>query len=499
MWIGTMKRASSTVGLGLTVLTLIGLLVLTYFVVPRLWADSAPMALKLTISGSLFVIGCLLSYLALLFLGERYGGKRVMFTTVFGGILTVATLAGIEFLSSFYAPAWPARALRSVPPANPVAATNEPFAEKPWLANPFNSWGMRDVERTIAKPAGGVPRVVFVGDSFVESGLTPMSLPAAVERQAAASGDKIEAINLGVSGTNPRSYYYRTRDVALKLSPDALLLFIYAGNDFIPGGYSMWPSLIDESEGGSLLGSVMPRTNWLLVNRLRLSEFLSGTPAPDGEAEMLHEDLRAPPGERADRLAAHVKKYYYPDLPEEKIREILARGDGRLWRIAEPHEGEQDELMGWMLGGLMSWEARNFDIAKSREDAPRKAFESELRGTLSWIEATDRIAREHKVPLVVFLVPVGGGDPAYAEFWKPWPRAYSWNYVCDEWQTRLVAALSKTQVRFVDLRADLNGVPDTYRKLDGHWSQKGEAIVAGRVEEELERLLGPEKVLDSKR
>ena len=108
---------------------------------------------------------------------------------------------------------------------------------------------MRDSEHTLAKPPDAASRVVFVGDSFVESMFTPLSLPDAVERQAAAAGHPIEAINLGVGATDPRSYYYRTRDVALKLSPDALLLFIYAGNDFVAAddGYSAWPPLVDES------------------------------------------------------------------------------------------------------------------------------------------------------------------------------------------------------------------------------------------------------------
>jgi len=39
--------------------------------------------------------------------------------------------------------------------------------------------------------------------------------------------------------------------VGLKLSPDAILLFFYAGNDFMPPdqGYSIWPRLVDEIAG----------------------------------------------------------------------------------------------------------------------------------------------------------------------------------------------------------------------------------------------------------
>jgi hypothetical protein len=417
--------------------------------------------------------------------------KRLAFGAVFGAILVAASLVGIECLASFYAPSWPMRALRSVPTSNPVTAKAGPVSEQGWSAGPFNSWGMRDTEHSLAKPANGASRVVFVGDSFVESAFTPLSLPAAVQRQVEAAGDTIEAINLGVSATNPRSYYFRTRDVALALSPDGLLLFICTANDFMAAdaGYSPWPPLVDESPGGSLLGTIMPRTNWLLVNRLRLSELLRGNTSLPGETEMLADDLKAPPGERTGRLVAHVKKYYYPDLPEEKIREVLARDNDRLWRLAERNPDEQEYLMGWMLNNLVSWETNDFEVAKSRLDATRLAGDAEVRATLSWIEATDKLARAHGLPLVVFLVPVGSVDPEYADFWKPWPRAYSWNYICDERTTRLVSSLSKSGIRYVDLRETLANIPGTYRKLDGHWSQKGEAIVAGRVALELKSLL----------
>ena len=84
---------------------------------------------------------------------------------------------------------------------------------------------------------------------------------------------------------------------------------------------------------------------------------------------------------------------------------------------------------------------------------------------------------------------VGSVDPDYADFWKPWPRAYSWNYICDERDTQLASSLAKSGIRYVDLRENLANIPGTYRKLDGHWSQKGEAIVADRVALELRSLL----------
>ena len=417
-------------------------------------------------------------------------GRRKLWvlSTLFGVILLSVTLVGIEVLSSFYVPAWPARALNPRPPA-PVRVLQAAYKHQPWIADPDNSWAMRDIERTVAK-SSGTRRAIFIGDSFVESWFTPLSLPAAVQQRLPGGANRMEAVNLGVAATDPRSYYYRIRDVALELQPDAVLLFIYAGNDFMAPdqGYSVWPRWIDELPGGSLVGSIMPRTNWLLVNRLDLAAFFrSRSTAPANDEAMLFAAVTAPREERLKRIVSYVKTHHYPNVPEEQLSEILSRGDNRFFDIAAPRQqGEQEYLLDWMFGTLMSWEARDFEVAKNREDAARIADKRQVEATFSWIEAADRLLRKRGVPLVVFLVPVGSVDPDYADFWKPWPRTYSWNYICDEWHSQLAARLAKTGIRYVDLRENLADVPGTYRKLDGHWSQKGEAIVADRVKAELE-------------
>lgn len=426
--------------------------------------------------------------------------RRLVFGTIFGGVLVVVTLVGIEFLSSFLVPAWPARAMNSREPT-PARVLAAPFQNQSWLADADNSWGMRDVERSIAKTPG-TRRAVFVGDSFVESRLTPLSLPAAVQQRLGGDESGVEAINLSISATDPRSYYYRIRDVALELQPDVVLLFIYAGNDFMAPdqGYSAWPRWIDESAGGSLVGSVMPRTNWLLVNRLgRAAFFRSRSTAPATSEATLFDAVTAPAEERLRRIVSHVRTYHAPNVPEERLAEILSRGDNRLFDIATPRgQGEQEYLMDWMLGTLMSWEARDFEVAASRADGVRLAGKGQVEATFSWIDATHRLLRKRGVPLMVFLVPMGSVDPDYVEFWKPWPRTYSWNHICDEWHSQLAAALKKARIHHVDLRESLADVPGTYRKLDGHWSQKGGAIVAERVEVELRAVLGNRSAAQTK-
>ena len=416
-------------------------------------------------------------------------GKRLVFGAALGAIVLAVTMVGIEFLSSLFAPPWPARAMNPNEPAR-ARVLSIPFERQPWLGEPDNSWGMRDRERTFAK-AAEIFRAVFVGDSFVESRFTPLSLPAEVQSRLDPSETRFEAVNLGVSASDPRDYYFRIRDVALEMKPDALLLFIYSANDFMPPGmdYSMWPRLIDQSPGGSILGRVMPRTNWLLVNRLKLASFFNTRKAPPNEDVMLYHIITAPKGERLGRLVAYVRTYLDPALSDEQVAEILSRGNHRYLDIALPNQGEQEYLLDWMLRIMINWEGGAIFPPRNAEEIKQFANKANVDATLSWIKATQRLAQEHGVPLLLFLAPVGSVDPDYVSFWTPWPLTFMWNRICQEWHSQLVAALSSDGTHFVDLTESLANVPGTYRKLDGHWSQKGLAIVADRVATELAKVM----------
>jgi hypothetical protein len=412
----------------------------------------------------------------------------------FGLILAMVTLAGIEAIASFYAPPWPARALRSSEPVNGDGTVSKSFADKPWMFKPFNSWGMADRERTLAKPADVRFRSIFIGDSFVESALTRYKLPEVVERLLADAGrSDVEAVNLGISATNPRSYFYRLRDVALSMSPDALFVFFFSGNDFVPShaGYDdeLLPPLVNESPGGSLLGPIMPRTNWVAVNRLRLSEALAGNkPIPD-EFETVNAIVYGPPDARIPSLVRHVKRYYHPGVDEARLTEILSRGGDKFWDVLRRRPVDEEYLMGWLLN-LIVWAELNDepDISRREGGATRLAIDEEVDASLSWLLAMERVAHAHGVPLVLFLIPVASVDPEYAEFWKPWPHFLSWSRFGEARHDRLAAALRQTSVRVVNLRDDLSDTRGTYRKMDGHWTEKGVEIVSNRVLSELQKL-----------
>lgn len=421
--------------------------------------------------------------------------KARWFAVVYGLILVVVTLAGIETIASFYAPPWPARALRTIPPVN-TDTTMKALTDKPWMMKPFNSWGMNDVERSLTKPADVKFRSIFVGDSLVEFMLNRQSLPAAVEQRATEAGVKgFEAIDLGISGTNPRSYFYRMRDVALTMSPDALMVFFFSGNDFVPAdeGYnsSLLPPLVDESPGGSILGRIMPRTNWLLVNRLRLSEVLRGNKPIPGEFDKLYAIVHGPASERVPRIVQHMKKYYYPDMSEKQLTEIFSRGGDQFWAAFDKRPHDEEYLMGWLLNLMVAAEVRKDPMASIRtsEEAEKQVIKGDITATLSWLQAMQDVAQEHHVPLRVFLIPTANVSPDFVNFWKPWPRYYSWYVYSDVRHQMLAEALKKTNVPFVDLRPDFLGQSGVYRMIDAHWTEKGVGIAADRVYRELGKIM----------
>ena len=145
-------------------------------------------------------------------------------------------------------------------------------------------------------------RSVLVGDSFLEGFFVRAPLSAFVEQRLAAAGrPDMEAINFGVSATGPRQYYYRIKDVApgteagrhrarglcrQRLHLDAVRR-------------RLLPPFIDELPLPSMLGAVAPRTTWLTVNRLGLSEVGRVNRGIAGEFALLNEFVQAAAGRAA--------------------------------------------------------------------------------------------------------------------------------------------------------------------------------------------------------
>jgi hypothetical protein len=418
------------------------------------------------------------------FLTRKALNRKIWFWPIYILLLLGVTLAGTEFVSSFLVPSWPARDLRPISAGALGENVATVFADSPGLTPHYNDWGVRDRPRSIERPADVRYRSVLVGDSFLEGYFIPAPISQLVEQRWASEGHAdAEAINLGIAATGPRQYYYRIKRVALALKPDAIVIFVYAGNDFIPvrfGDFAM-PAIAEELPVPSILGTIAPRTDWLVSNRLGLSEIGRGSKDIPGENELLADWAAKPTPALTARVAQHMKQYYYPKLSEETIREILSRGGEPVRTALAQRNADHQTVAGWLVSGIIDWETGTWPVPHDAQEADRMIDPTPVDQTLSWLVGAEELAKAHGVKLFVALAPVGIADPDYVAFWKPWPRYLSYSLSADARHKRLAAALRQRGMQVIDLREALDGVRGTYRLTDGHWTDLGTQIAADRV------------------
>jgi len=394
---------------------------------------------------------------------SEYGKKTFIFIHITIILSVVLLGVGLEAISTAVVPSWPARVLRPVTSAG----------------GDYNSWGMRDSERTIQKPPD-VKRVLFLGDSILEGGFCRNTLSGYTQDILTGLEHNVECVNLGVSATGPRHYLYRWRNFGTKLSPDALLLFIYIGNDLVSTPYPQLIKIVDELPLPSILGTIMPRFTWILVNRLGLSEYGLGNKHICNEIEDLQRMSQMPYDEGVVALAEHMHNYYLPSLSTEQIGEILRKGGPAFWQELTPRQTDQEYLQGWkvrqVIQQTMLTQQKGVTIVEPNYNA--------VNDTASWIDKISEDVKNDNIPLLVFLVPVAENvDPEYQEFWSPWYHAedllqmYGWHKNIEA----LLTVLGQNGVAVIDLRDILNGIPGTYRKFDGHWTEKGHELVAAYI------------------
>jgi hypothetical protein len=361
--------------------------------------------------------------------GRRRSKRQWAFGLVLCALLTVATLVGIEVMASAFVPSWPARAMVPRLPWEPRTLA-APFRQQPWLADPDNSWGMRDRERSFDKPPG-VYRSVFIGDSFVESRFTPKSLPALVQQKLDPEEKRLEAINFGVSATGPREYFYRLRDVAMRLRPtpcwssstQATTFSCAARTSPVPSVSSMPRRAAPFSRR-----SCRVRTGCWPIGSDFHRFFGSATQAPPDEAEQLFDIVSGPREQRQQRLVAYVRKWLQPKSSDEEVAEILGRGNAAYLDVAEPGvTADQEYLLDWMLRILMNWESGAILGPRNEAEIREMAGRGYIPATLSWLSAMNREAQAQGVPILFFAIPVGSVDPDYARFWQSWPLTDTWN------------------------------------------------------------------------
>lgn len=407
---------------------------------------------------------------------------------IFSNILAIGVFFAIALCvcigGRLLSPPWPNRELRPVL-LNINTQNHAQHVEDFGPNSNWNSWGQRDLERSVQKQAG-IKRIVFIGDSFLEGGFCTYPLSLLTQKLLNEKGRKdIECINLGVSGTGPVHYYYRQKEIGEGLSPDAIVLMIYSGNDFLEPtqAYKTYSQALqtmyfNERPLPSVLGSFLPEFDWVLTNRLSMSEMARSQKAIPNEQDLFKKLATLPPAEALEKATAHMHEYYHPQLKENQIKEILGRGGEKFWKAFTPKEKDQEYIQSWILNNMIGWEIGAGKYPNSIAAIAPDQITPHVESTLSWIAAIADRCEERHLPLTICVAPTGIVDPGFQEFWKPWPRYFSWNYFCQARHMALVSKLKEKKLNVFDLSEVLKDVPDTYRKSDAHWNEKGHAVVA---------------------
>ena len=212
--------------------------------------------------------------------------------------------------------------------------------------------------------------------------------------------------------------------------------------------------------------------------------FRSGKYAPN-EHETITGALARPRAEGLPILVKMMQRYYFPELTEAQVEEVLARGGDRFWSAFVPRRFDREYLQGWILDGVISMETGKHHLAMTEAEADAALPAREIENTMSWLQATRRLVEGSGIKFLVGLIPVADMDPDFAEFWKPWPRYYAYTLGRAAAHRAMATALSRSGIHFVDLADDLKGVRGSYRKTDLHWTERGHEVVADRMAREV--------------
>ena len=102
----------------------------------------------------------------------------------------------------------------------------------------LNIYGFRGKDFD-ADPDPEIPRILFLGDSFIEGYLANEneSISSIFKNEAVKNDRQLEVINLGIGGTDFSSYYKLLSDAVPALKPDHVIIVLHA-NDLPPEPYS---------------------------------------------------------------------------------------------------------------------------------------------------------------------------------------------------------------------------------------------------------------------
>jgi hypothetical protein len=317
----------------------------------------------------------------------------------------------------------------------------------------INRDGLRDEEHPVAKPAGEL-RIAVLGDSCVEALQVPAEktfwalLEKELARCPAVAGQKIQALDFGVSGYGTAQELLTLQRRVWKYEPDLVLLAFYSGNDV--------------------------RNNWRPLELDPARPYLM--PRPDGSLA-LDDSFRQSEGYRFRQTAAARLLYWAFD-------------HSRLLQLGKQAKSAADAWVG-------AWRASR---VKERPAGPELGLDDavytppadpEWAGAWGATEAILRAARDeaaaHRTPFAVVSLTTGmqvHPDPAVRQAFMKRLGAATLSYP-DE---RLAAFGKREGIPVLPLAPALRRVAEREKVFlhgfantapgAGHWNERGHAAAA---------------------
>lgn len=400
--------------------------------------------------------------------------RRLLYLIVFSGMVATVSITLGEIVARIGLPSWPASALHGVRPS--VQQTLMTEAERKDVGARRNSWGQRDRDRTL-RPATGVTRIAFIGDSFLEEGIgSPLSLVT----EKLLDRANVEIVNLGVSATSPDEYFYRAAHVALPLDATGCVVCIYLGND-LAADHRTLPSWFG-------IAAVSPRPALLTTLGLRgLNDVLTTRERPVLKIWSVAGGL----GESEKKMHDYCR-----NSSDRELAELLLRN-------AELPPALAEQLRPQMLGPEM---AAFYNVLRDPDDGRFRSYFlfdgvwlkatgktplilSDPASTLHWVRAAAAAYSQPRRFLVV-LIPEGFAvDPRMQEQWAPLADMQRMTDKTSAAGRLIEQALTQEGVDVLNLTDALAGIRGTYLNVDGHWSPLGIEISAAAVAAHLRRWL----------
>lgn len=408
------------------------------------------------------------------FLLARRMRRRMLYLVVFSGMVATVTIVLGEVVARMGLPAWPASALHGVQPS--VQRTLMTEVERNDFAATRNVWGQRDRERSV-RPASGVMRIAFIGDSFLEEGTGP---PLSLATEKLLDRAEVEVVNLGVSATSPDEYFYRAAHVALPLEATGCVVFIYLGNDLAADHRTLpsWFGIAAVSPRPSLLTTIgLCGLNDVLTTRERPVLKIWSTAGGLGESEkQFHDYCR----NRSDRELAELllrNAELPPPLARRVAPQMLGPEMAEFYdMLRKPDEGR---FRSYFL----------FDGVWLKASGQPPIILSDPTSTLHWVRAAAAMYSRPRRFLAV-LVPEGFAvDPRMQEQWRPLADMRRMTEKTSAAGRRIEQELTQAGIEVLNLTEALAGVRGAYLNVDGHWSPQGIQTSAAAVATHLRRWL----------